>query len=89
MAGKSNKPTGVNRDVSNVEGGERGANVRVKKRQNRHAYWACRGREGNGEQFKVDNTASAGTGGGGRLGLKFVQVDRQYKNGKEGGGFGA
>ena len=35
-------PTGVEKDVSDAEGSERGAKIQGKRRQKRHAKWSCR-----------------------------------------------
>ena len=63
---KNGAPTGVYRDVSDVEGGERGVNGRGVRRQKRHAARGCRGQEEPGGQVEGNKTASAGKGGVGR-----------------------
>ena len=57
---KKGSPTGVYRDVSDVEGGERGVNGRGVRRQKRHAARGCRGQEEPGGQVEGNKTASVG-----------------------------
>ena len=40
---KKVSPTGVYRDIRNIEGGERGANGQGKSQKKRHAAQGCRG----------------------------------------------
>ena len=74
---KKGAPTGVERDVSNVEGGESEENGQMKRRQKWYAARGCRCREGPGEQVEGYKTASAETVGGGRQERGPVQVDRR------------
>ena len=63
---KKGAHTGVYREVSDVEGGDRGVNGRRERRQKRHAARGCRGQEEPGGQVEGNKTASAGKGGVGR-----------------------
>ena len=73
---KKGTPTGVDRDVSEVEGSKRGVNGREKRRQKRHEVQGCRDKEGPGEQVEGDKKVIAGTRGGGRREWTPIQVDR-------------
>ena len=79
---KKGAHTGVYREVSDVEGGERGVNGRGERRQKRHAARGCRGQEEPGGEVEGNKKASSGTGGVGQQEHTPVQVDRRSNNGK-------
>ena len=60
---KKGEPVAVDRDICDVDGGERGENGQGKRQQKWHSAHVCRGSEGLGEQVKGENTAIVGKGG--------------------------